>query len=313
MATVISPEVTQSTARAAAPAARHSRVRARRGGRRTVLYAVLFIGALVFAYPFLWMIFTSLKSPAAVYQNSLQLIPRSFDWADYPQALNQFPFAQGLENTLIITVGVMVGTLVSVTLAAYAFSRLQFKFRDPLFYLCLSTMMIPYQVILLPQYILFRHLGWVGTFLPLIVPAFFAGGASGAFFIFMLRQFFLTIPRDCDEAAMLDGCGRLRVLWHVLLPEIKPALIVVAMFTFLGTWNDFFGPLIYLTKTSTYTLALDFQVWAVTQQAAGAGYKPQPFDRVMAVATLITLVPVAVFFVLQRYFQRGIVIRGPVE
>ena len=143
--------------------------------RRALLYAVLVIGALVFAYPFLWMIFTSLRAPTAVYQNSLQLIPRSFDWADYPQALNQFPFAEGLENTLIITVGVMVGTLVNVTLAAYAFSRLQFKFRDPLFYLCLSTMMIPYQVILLPQYILFRHLGWVGTFLPLIVPAFFAG------------------------------------------------------------------------------------------------------------------------------------------
>ena len=271
--------------------------------RRALLYVVLVIGALVFAYPFLWMISTSLKSPTAVYQNSLQLIPRSFDWADYPQALNQFPFAQGLENTLIITVGVMVGTLVSVTLAAYTFSRLQFKFRDPLFYLCLSTMMIPYQVILLPQYILFRHLGWVGTFLPLIVPAFFAGGASGAFFIFMLRQFFLTIPRDCDEAAMLDGCGRLRVLWHVLLPEIKPTLIVVAMFTFLGTWNDFFGPLIYLTKTSTYTLALDFQVWATSE----------PLDQVMTVAILLTLAPAGLFLVLRKHLRRGIGIVVTVE
>ena len=281
-----------------------------RGISRALLYFVLVLGAIIFAYPFIWMLATSLKSPTHVYQNPVNLVPSPIDWGDYPQALSRFPFLQGLRNTLIITAGVMIGTLISVTLAAYAFARIRFPMRQPLFYVCLGVMMIPYQVILLPQYILFRELGWLNTFLPLIVPSFFAAGASGAFFIFMLRQFFLSIPAELDEAAMLDGCGRLRVLWHILLPEIKPALIVVGIFTFLGQWNDFFGPLIYLTKTQLYTLALDFEVWSQTQQSAGAGYKPPPFDRVMVIAAIITIVPVLIFAFMQRYFIRGIVIGG---
>ena len=219
--------------------------------RRALLYAVLVIGALVFAYPFLWMIFTSLKSPTAVYQNSLQLIPRSFDWADYPQALNQFPFAEGLENTLIITVGVMVGTLVSVTLARVRVLP--------------ATVQVPRPVVLpLPQYHddpVPGHLAapvhpvpapGVGGDVPAPhSPRFFRRWRLGApsLLLAMLRQFFLTIPRDCDEAAMLDGCGRLRVLPGTsCCPRSNPRSIVVAMFTFLGTWNDFFGPLNLLDK-----------------------------------------------------------------
>ena len=290
------------------------RARGRHSAERTILYLVLIVGAVVFAYPFIWMILTSLKTPRGVDRSALSLLPHPFDWGDYAQAVREFPFVQGLTNTLIIAAGVLVGTLVSVTLAAYAFARMKFRFRNALFYLCLTTMMIPYQVIFLPQYIMFRTLGWLGTFLPLIVPAWFAGGASGAFFIFMLRQFFLSIPRDCDEAAMQDGCGRLRVLWYILLPQMRPALVVVGLFSFLGTWNDVFGPLIYLTRSSSYTLALDYEVWAQSQPiASGAGVQQYPFDRIMAVATIITLVPIALFFVAQRYFRRGIVIGAATE
>jgi len=207
---------------------------------------------------------------------------------------------------MTIVMGVEIGRLSSASLAAYAFARIRFPGRNVLFLLVLATMMLPYQVTLIPQFLVFRKLGWLNTFLPLIVPSFFGGGA---FYIFLLRQFFLGIPQDYDDAAEIDGCTPLGTFWRILLPLAMPALGAVAIFTFMAEWNDYFGPLIYLSRAENYTLALSFKIWELTQQS-GLGYKPQPYNHIMAVATLITLIPLAVFFVTQRYFIQGVVISG---
>jgi multiple sugar transport system permease protein len=272
-----------------------------------VTYLILLVGAIAFAFPFYWMITTSLKPEDEVLKFPPDLIPSTLQFSNYTEALSSFKFGRSFLNTMIIIVGTLVGRLISIPLAGYAFARLRFPLRGPLFILVLSTMMLPYYVTLIPQFLVFRDLGWLNTFLPLIVPAFF--GVGGAFFIFMFRQFYLSIPADYDEAAMLDGCGHLRVFWHIILPQSRPALAVMAIFTFLAEWNDYFGPLIYLTDSNKYTLALNFQIWVQTQ-ATGIGFEPQPFNRIMAISTLITLVPVVVFFFTQRYFFRGLVVSG---
>ncbi|MBM7789608.1 carbohydrate ABC transporter permease [Tenggerimyces flavus] len=282
-------------------------VRGRSVTWRVLLYVLLIGGALMFAFPFYWLVSTSLKPETDVLLFPPDLIPSSFEWGNYGKVLSAFPFAQGLSNTLIILVAVEIGRLVSVPLVAYAFARLRFPGRNVLFVLVLGTMMLPYYVTLIPQYLIFRDLGWLNTFLPLTVPSFF--GVGSAFFIFMMRQFYLSIPKEYDDAAMVDGCGRLRIFWHIILPQSKPALAALAIFTFTEQWNDYFGPLIYLTDQAKYTLALSLQAWQQTQQS-GLGYKPHPFNEIMAVATLITLVPIVIFFFTQRYFLRGLIVSG---
>jgi multiple sugar transport system permease protein len=286
------------------------RVDPQRLAGRALLYIALGAGAILFAFPFIWMISTSLKPAGQALQFPPTLIPSTFRWSNYVQAFESFPFLQGLRNTLTIIAGVEVGRLLSVPLAAYAFARFRFPLRGPLFILVLSTMMLPSQVLIIPQYLLFRDLGWLDTYLPLIAPSFVAGGGLGAFSIFLLRQFFLSIPSEYAEAAEMDGCGFLRVYWHIILPMSKPALAVIAIFTFMQEWNDFFGPLIYLTSSNKYTLALSYQIWSQTQSGGGLGYKPEPFTEIMAVATLITAVPIIVFFLTQRHFIQGIVTSG---
>jgi len=284
-----------------------ARIRRRRFGRRALIYTVLLVGVVVFAFPFYWMVSTSLKPTSDVLLFPPTWVPRPIQWQNYKEALAAFPFLRGLGNTLIILVAVEVGRLLTVPIAAYAFARLRFPLRNFLFIVVLGTMMLPYYVTLIPQYLIFRDLGWLNTFLPLTVPSFFGVGA--AFFIFMMRQFYLSIPKEYDDAAMVDGCGRLRVFWHIILPQSKPALAAMAIFTFVEQWNDYFGPLIYLTDSSKYTLALSFQAWQITSQS-GLGYKPHPFNEIMAVSTLITLVPVLVFFLTQRYYLRGLTVSG---
>lgn len=283
------------------------RVRRRRAGRRALIYAMLLVGAVVFAFPFYWLVSTSLKPTGEVLLFPPTWFPWPLQWVNYEHALAAFPFLRGLGNTMIILVAVEIGRLLTVPIAAYAFARLRFPLRNFLFIVVLCTMMLPYYVTLIPQYLIFRDLGWLNTFLPLTVPSFFGVGA--AFFIFMMRQFYLSIPKEYDDAAMVDGCGRLRVFWHIILPQSKPALAAMAIFTFVEQWNDYFGPLIYLTDSSKYTLALSFQAWQITQQT-GLGYKPHPFNEIMSVATLITLVPVLVFFLTQRYYLRGLTVSG---
>jgi len=273
---------------------------------RILLHFVIVVGAVVFLFPLFWLVSSSLKPEGDIFLFPPKLWPTEFNWSNYPVALSSFPLIQTGLNTMFIVIGVEIGRLLSASLAAYAFARVRIPWRQPLFLLVLSTMMLPYHITLIPQYIIFRDLGWLNSFKPLIVPNFFGGGA---FFIFLLRQFFMSIPREYDDAARIDGCGTFGIYWRIILPLAKPALATVAIFTFMGEWNDFFAPLIYLNTPDKWTLALAIKTWELTQQS-GLGYKPQPYNHIMAVATLITLAPMLMFFFTQRHFVQGVVVSG---
>jgi multiple sugar transport system permease protein len=221
---------------------------------------------------------------------------------NFAEVTHLVPFGRYLVNTVVVTSSVLAGTLLSSSLVAYGFSRLRFRGRDTLFAVCLSTMMLPAQVTMVPLYILFARMGWIDTFLPLIVPAFF----GTPFYIFLLRQFFLTIPREYDEAALLDGAGRFRIYWSIVLPLARPAMLTVAAFTFIGTWNDFFGPLIYINSPANATLTLGLNM--LKSQIVGTGMTQ--WHLLMAAAVLVMLPNIIVFFFAQKYLVRGISMGG---
>ena len=203
-----------------------------------------------FLLPFYWLIATSLKTDAQVFALPPVWLPHPLKWSNYPAALTYIPFLRYTINTLVICALSVVGALFSNSLVAYSFSRIKWPGRDIVFVMLLATLMIPWPVTLIPVFSIFKGLGWVNTIKPLVVPAFF----GNAFFIFMLRQFFRSIPYELSEAAKLDGCSELEIYWHVILPLARPALAMVALFTFIGAWNDFIGPLIYLNDDLKYTL-----------------------------------------------------------
>jgi len=264
-------------------------------------YALLIALSTMFIMPFLWMLGTSLTHADLVLDRTRPLFPSKLVWANYWEALVEvnLPFHLFLKNTLVISVLCMVGQTFSAACVAFAFARLKFPFRDGLFLLVLSTMMLPAQVTMIPQFILFAKLGWVDSLKPLIVPAFFGGGA---FFIFLLRQFFLTVPKELEEAARLDGCSTFGVFWHVMLPLSKPALTTVALFSFIGHWNDFLGPLIYTQSMEKKTLALGLSAF---KSLNGTEY------HLMMAASVAVLLPIIViFFAAQRYFVQSIVSSG---
>ncbi|MBX3002039.1 MAG: carbohydrate ABC transporter permease [Caldilineaceae bacterium] len=249
--------------------------------------------------PFYWLLSSSLKSPTKIWLYPPQWIPDPVVWQNYVEALTASPFHLYLFNTLIIVVFNLVGVLLTASMAAYSFARLRFRGREVLFTILLSSMMLPWAVTMIPRYILFKNLGWLDTFLPLIVPDWFGGGA---FNIFLLRQFFRTIPRDFTDAARIDGAGEFGIYWRVVLPLIKPALTAVAIFTFLHHWNDFMAPLIYLTSPGNYTISLGL--------ASFKGLYTTQWHYLMAASTA-TIFPVLVlFFMAQRYFIQGIVLSG---
>ena len=291
--------------RASIVAGQRPRGQVRRIIGRASLYLVLVVGTVVFTLPTVWMIATSFKHPAQASNMPPEFIPNPFQLDGYVISIRQFPVVQALRNTMVIEVGVLAGRLLSATLVAYGFARLRFPLRGPIFVLVLSTMMIPYHVTLIPQYLFFRELGWLNTSFPLIVPAWFGGGA---FYIFLLRQFFLTIHRETDDAARIDGCGYFGIYWHVIVPMSFPALGTLAIFTFLAEWNDFLAPLIYLNDQETQTLAIAISKWQIV--ASGQNYLPPTFPQIMAMSLLITVPPVLVFFFLQRHFIQGIVVTG---
>jgi len=225
----------------------------------------------------------------------------SFRWGNFVQAVGAMRhFGRYLANTLLLCVLNVAGTVLSSSIVAYGFSRLEWRGRDLLFGLLLATMMIPFPVVMVPLYSLFRWLGWVGTLRPLWVGSF----CAGAFNVFLLRQFFRTIPRDLSEAARIDGCSEWRIFWQVLLPLCRPALVVVALFTFLGTWNDFLGPLIYLTDERDFTLALGLEAMK-TSRSGGTEW-----HYLMAASTLVILPVIALFLLAQRSFVEGIALTG---
>jgi multiple sugar transport system permease protein len=244
------------------------------------------------------MVVTSLKAESQVFTEDVQWIPQPVVWGNYRSALESFPFLQYLGNTLLVCAGVTLGTVFSATLPAYGFSRIRWKGRDALFFVLLMTIMVPGQVTMLPVFLIFRWLGWTGTFLPLIVPAFL----GSAFSIFLLRQFFLTIPQELSDAARIDGCSELGILTRVIVPLSRPAIATVALFAFTYAWMDFINPLIYLHDERQYTLALGLQSFLGRHQSE--------WTLLMATATVMTLPLLILFFLAQRTFIRGITLTG---
>jgi len=255
---------------------------------------------LWFALPFFWMVSTSLKPLRETMKMPPVWLPIPPQWQNYPEAMAAMgPFWLYAANSLVLASLNVVGTVLSSALVAYGFSRLDWKGRDGLFFVLLMTMMIPFPVVMVPLYGLFRELGWIGTMKPLWVPAFLAG----AFNVFLLRQFFMTLPRDLTEAARMDGCSEFRIFWQIILPLARPALLTVALFQFMATWNDFLGPLIFLAREDQYTLALGLQ--ALQSTISGT-----PWHHLMAASTLVVLPVVFLFFLTQKTFLRGIAATG---
>jgi multiple sugar transport system permease protein len=276
---------------------------------RALNYALLAIGSFIFMIPFYWMVTTSIKDIKETYRFPPTFIPQSFTVAAYKAAWDFSPWLVYLQNTLLITVSVLIGTVLSSTLCAYGFARIRFKGRNLLFMGILATMMLPSQVTLIPTYLVFRSFGWLDTLKPLIIPAFFGGGP---FFIFLMRQFFTTIPMDLEDAARIDGCGRLLVWWRIMLPLAKPAVTTIAVFTIQGTWNDFFGPLIYLNSPDKFTLALGLAGFRDQAGYVGAVGKGEIglYTAMMAASSLATIPIIVLFVAAQKYFVEGIQLTG---
>ena len=267
---------------------------------RLTIYTALLAGAVVFLLPLAWMVSTSLKTIDQTVAIPPRWVPDDPQWHNYADAIKAMGmFWRYLWNTVFLCVLTVTGTVFSSAMAAYGFSRLNWPGRDRLFLVVMATMMVPFPVLMVPLYSLFRQLGMIGTLQPLWVPTFFAG----AFNVFLLRQFFLTLPTDLSEAARIDGCGELRLFWQITLPLAKPALIVVGLFQFMATWNDFLGPLIYLTDQNDFTLALGLQFY----QSQHGGIQ---WHYLMAASTLIVLPVIVLFFCAQRYFIEGISMTG---
>ena len=266
---------------------------------RTLIYFILISGSIVMLFPFLWLVRSSVMSTAQIFTFPPEWIPRPFEWSNYKDALTVVPFFKYFLNTMLIELFVISGIVITSSLAGYSFARLKWPFRNIMFGLVLSTLMMPYAVTLIPTFMLWKSLGAINTYLPLIVPAWFGGGA---FNIFLLRQFFNTIPRDLDEAAYMDGANPLIVLWRIMLPLSKPALIVVTIFAFIGTWNDFLGPLIYLSSDEKFTLALGL--------ASFRGLYNAQWGYLMAASSAVVAPIIVLFFFGQRYFIEGITLTG---
>jgi ABC-type glycerol-3-phosphate transport system permease component len=257
-------------------------------------------GGLVMLLPFLWLISSSLKAPNKIYTFPPQFIPNPIRWENYVEVFTAVPVLTYAQNTLIITVFATIGTVLSSMVAGYAFGRLRFKGRDLIFSTLLATLMLPYVVIMIPVYVMFSKIGWINTLLPLIVPNYF----GDAFFIFLLRQFFRTIPMELEDAARIDGAGRLRSLFQIIAPLARPAIIVVTIQSILGEWNAFMQPLIFLTKRSMFTLALGLN----SLQRFESG---RDWTHYMMVVGVFMVVPVLIlYFVAQREFIQGIVMTG---
>jgi len=284
-------------------AARPSSSPASRAASRTALYAVLLGGSAVMLMPLVWMLLTSLKSLDEVLTAPPIWLPAKLRWDNYREALTTFDFVRYLGNSVMLAALNIAGTLVSCSLAAYAFARVRTRGSALLFGILLSTTMLPAQVTVIPLFSWFSRLGMVNTFAPLILPAWFG---TNVFAIFLLRQFFIAIPKDYAEAARVDGASELYILLSIYLPLAKPALLTVAVFTFLGSWNDLWGPLLYLHDESKYTLPIGLLNFVgLAGQARGS-----PWHLVMAVSTVMMLPVAVIFFLAQRRFIEGIASSG---
>jgi multiple sugar transport system permease protein len=261
-------------------------------------HAVLLVGSVFFVAPLLFMLSTSLKAMRQITKFPPEWIPSPVIWGNYPAVFTYAPMHLYFFNTMIIVLPTVIGAAFVSSLTAYAFARLRAPGKNFMFTLVLATLMLPSVVTLVPTYILFARLGWVGTFLPLVIPPL----AGGAFYIFLLRQFFMTIPRELEDAALIDGCSRFRIYWSIILPLAKPVLATVTIFAFMGAWNDYLGPLIYLGNRDQYTMSLGLQAFVQ--------YQRREWGLLMAASTMMVFPIILLFFVAQKSFVQGITVTG---
>lgn len=266
---------------------------------RLIIHTVLIAGAIAFLFPLLWMVSTALKPLAETTRIPPTILPSKFMWSNYAKATSAIPFWLYAKNTLIVCGLSVIGTLVSSILVAYGFARIRWKGREFMFYCVLATMMIPFPIVMAPLFVVFGKLGWIGSLKPLWVPTF----GAAAFNVFLMRQFFRTIPAELTEAARIDGCSELGILLRVILPLSKPVILVVALFQFIASWNDFLGPLVYLTREKTYTLALGLQFF----QSQHGGTQ---WNYLMAASSLIVLPIIVIYFFAQKALIEGISLTG---
>ncbi|HVC33493.1 MAG TPA: carbohydrate ABC transporter permease [Chloroflexota bacterium] len=276
-------------------------------GRKSVRHSVqigvsaviIAIGAIVTLIPLAWMLSTSVKSNGEVFLVPIRWIPSKIVLSTYVQATQTIPFLIYAVNSAHITLLVVIGTVVSSSLVAFAFARLRARGRDLMFLALLSTMMLPAEVTLVPTYLIFKALGWVDTYNPLIVPSYFAD----AFSVFLLRQFYMTIPLELDDAAKIDGSGYTGIYWRIILPLSKPALATVAIFAFFNSWNSFEGPLIYLNTMTKYTIPVGLNFFLTEHGST-------PWNQMMAASVMAMIPCLIVFFFAQRTFIQGTVLTG---
>lgn len=271
----------------------------KRGNSKAVgQHLLLLTIGVSFFLPFYWLVATSLKPDVQVFQSPPTWFPHPVMWENYPKAITYVPFGRYLINTLVICAFSVFGALASSSLVAYSFSKISWPGRNIMFFILISTLMLPGQVTMIPVFTIFKSLHWIDTIKPLVVPSFL----GSAFFIFLLRQFFMTIPLELSDSARIDGCSEFDIYWRIVLPLAKPALAVVALFTFIGSWNDFLGPLIYLNDDAKYTLSIGLQQF-IHQHGA-------EWSMLMAASTVMTLPIVILFFFAQKTFIQGITLTG---
>jgi multiple sugar transport system permease protein len=268
-------------------------------------YILLIVLTITYVLPFFWMFTSALKNDAQVYVVPPVWIPNPAFWENFKNAWNSQPFNRYLFNTVFLyAIPVTVGMVLSSSIVAYGFSRLKWKGRDTLFYLCLATMMVPFQVQMVPLFIIFKNLGWIDSFRPLVVPAFF----GSPFYIFMLRQFFMTLPIELSEAARIDGANEFGILFRIVLPLSKPALTVVALFAFIDGWNDYLGPMIYVHNNLKLVLALGVENMRRSMMFNSTISNAYPY--LMAISTIVVLPILIMFFFGQKTFIEGISMTG---
>lgn len=263
-----------------------------------VLHIVLIIGACMMALPFVWMVLSSLKDLSQVFVVPPKWIPDPFIWSNYKDSLTALPFGRAYFNSFYINMIVVVSQLITCSMAAYAFAKITFPFREPLFILFLATMMVPGQVTIIPLYLIMKNIGWLDTHLAIIVPS----ALLNAFGVFLLRQFFRGIPKEMEEAAIVDGANRWTIYARIMLPLIKPALSALGIFTFLGMWNNFFNPLIFLSSTDKFTVPMMLNLYR--------GMYSTDWTLMMAGAS-IALIPVLIVYIIgQKYIIEGVTLSG---
>jgi ABC-type glycerol-3-phosphate transport system permease component len=270
---------------------------------RLVFYLLAAILALFFFGPFYWTVASSLKAPVEITTYPPIFVPAQLQFQNYVRAWTKVPFLTFYINSIMVTGLAVTGQVLSATLVAYGFARFQFPFRNTLFMLVIATLIVPWEVTIVPSFLLYKFLGWLDTLKPLIVPSWFGGSPL---YIFLLRQFFMSIPRDLDEAAEMDGANSFRILWQILVPLCLPALTTVAIFSFLQHWNEFIQPLIFLNTPDHFTVSLGLRLFQTSPADPG-----EPKEHLLMAAAVIASLPcILLFFAAQRFFVRGIVMSG---